>query len=66
MNIVKIYEQLNDMKLYVLVDNNTIIDSYYKGEPALSFYIEDDDCKILFDTGYSDIFLKNGYKYLRY
>lgn len=50
------------MKLYVLVDNNTIIDSYFKGEPALSFYIEVDGCKILFDTGYSDLFLENAQK----
>jgi 7,8-dihydropterin-6-yl-methyl-4-(beta-D-ribofuranosyl)aminobenzene 5'-phosphate synthase len=50
------------MNLYVIVDNNTIIDKYYKGEPALSFYIEDNDCKILFDTGYSDIFLENARK----
>lgn len=50
------------MKLYVLVDNNTIIDSYYKGEPALSFYIETQNCKVLFDTGYSDLFLENAQK----
>ena len=50
------------MKLTVLVDNNTLIDSYYLGEPALSFYIEDEDKKILFDTGYSDIFLLNAKK----
>lgn len=47
------------MKLTVLCDNNTIIDQYYLGEPALSFYIEDSDKKILFDTGYSGVFLKN-------
>lgn len=47
------------MKLTVLCDNNTIIDQYYLGEPALSFYIEDGDKKILFDTGYSGVFLKN-------
>lgn len=47
------------MKLTVLVDNNTIIDSYFIGEPGLSFYIEDDNKKILFDTGYSNIFLNN-------
>ncbi|MBR3227832.1 MAG: MBL fold metallo-hydrolase [Erysipelotrichaceae bacterium] len=47
------------MKLKVLVDNNTYIDEYYLGEPALSFYIEDEGKKILFDTGYSDVFLKN-------
>lgn len=28
------------MKLTVLVDNNTYIDQYYLGEPALSYYIE--------------------------
>ncbi|MGX7148191.1 MBL fold metallo-hydrolase [Enterococcus ureasiticus] len=47
------------MKLTVLVDNNVYIDHYYLGEPALSFYIEDGDEKILFDTGYSDVFKKN-------
>ena len=47
------------MKLTVLVDNNTYIDQYYLGEPALSFYIEDGTQKILFDTGYSDVFIKN-------
>ena len=47
------------MKLKVLVDNNTYIDHYYYGEPALSYYIEDGDKKILFDAGYSDIFIKN-------
>jgi 7,8-dihydropterin-6-yl-methyl-4-(beta-D-ribofuranosyl)aminobenzene 5'-phosphate synthase len=38
------------MKLTVLVDNNTFIDEYLLGEPALSFYLEDGDQKILFDT----------------
>ena len=47
------------MKLTVLVDNNTYIDQYYAGEPAVSYYIEIDDLKILFDTGYSHIFIKN-------
>lgn len=47
------------MKLKVLVDNNTYIDEYYFGEPALSFYIEEDNNKILFDTAYSNIFLEN-------
>lgn len=50
------------MRLRVLVDNNTNIDDYYLGEPGLSIYIEDDDAKILFDTGYSDIFLTNAKK----
>ena len=37
------------MKLTVLVDNNTFIDEYYLGEPAVSYYIEDENTKILFD-----------------
>lgn len=47
------------IKLKVLEDNNTFIDKYYLGEPAVSYYIEDEDIKILFDTGYSDAFIKN-------
>lgn len=47
------------MKIKVLLDNNTYIDQYYFGEPAVSYYIEIDDRKILFDTGYSDILIKN-------
>lgn len=47
------------MNIKVLMDNNTYIDQYYLGEPAVSYYIEIDDKKILFDTGYSDAFIKN-------
>lgn len=47
------------MKLTVLVDNNTYIDQYYLAEPAVSYYLEDEKLRILFDTGYSDVFLKN-------
>ncbi len=47
------------MKLTVLVDNNTFIDQYYIGEPALSFFIEDAETKVLFDTGYSDVCIQN-------
>jgi len=50
------------MKLTVLVDNNTIIDRYFLGEPGVSYFIECDDRKYLFDTGYSDIFLRNATK----
>jgi len=50
------------MRLTVLVDNNTFIDRYFYGEPALSFFIELKNKKILFDTGYSDIFIKNARK----
>ena len=50
------------MKLTVLVDNNTLIDRYYIGEPGLSYYIEDGDRRILFDTGYSNVFVINAKK----
>lgn len=50
------------MKVTVLVDNNTLIDRCYWGEPGVSFYIQDGDTKVLFDTGYSDIFIKNAKK----
>lgn len=47
------------MKLTVLVDNNTYIDAYYVGEPAVSYYLETEDKRILFDTGYSRVFMDN-------
>ena len=50
------------MKITVLVDNNSRIDNYLLAEPALSFFIEYKSKKILFDTGYSNIFLKNAEK----
>ncbi len=53
---------LQDMKLTILVDNNTYIDKYYYGEPAVSYYIETEDKRVLFDTGYSDIVLRNAEK----
>ncbi|MCD4719105.1 MAG: MBL fold metallo-hydrolase [Desulfobacula sp.] len=50
------------MQLTVLVDNNTLIDRYFLAEPGLSFLIEDEGLTFLFDTGYSDIFIKNAQK----
>jgi 7,8-dihydropterin-6-yl-methyl-4-(beta-D-ribofuranosyl)aminobenzene 5'-phosphate synthase len=50
------------MKLTVLVDNNTFIDRYFQGEPGVSYFVEADGRKILFDAGYSDIFIKNAQK----
>jgi Metal-dependent hydrolases of the beta-lactamase superfamily II len=47
------------MKLKVLVDNNTFIDQYYYGEPAVSYYIEADNLQLLYDVGYSDLYIKN-------
>lgn len=49
------------IKITVLVDNNTLIDSYFCGEPGVCYYIEADNKKILFDTGYSDIFIDNAH-----
>ena len=50
------------MKLTVLIDNNTLIDRYFLGEPGASYLIEDEGKKILFDVGYSDAFIKNARK----
>ncbi|MCG8634661.1 MAG: MBL fold metallo-hydrolase [Desulfobacterales bacterium] len=50
------------MKLTVLIDNNTLIDRYFSAEPGLSLLIEDRDTKVLFDTGYSDLFIRNALK----
>ncbi len=47
------------MNLHVLVDNNTLIDKYYLAEPGFSVLIEEEDTRILLDTGYSDIFIRN-------
>lgn len=50
---------LTMIKTTVLVDNNTLIDKYLVGEPAFSVFIECDGKKILFDAGYSDVFMMN-------
>ncbi len=50
------------MKLTVLVDNNTLIDRYFYGEPGISYFIADEDKRILFDVGYSDVFIRNAQK----
>jgi len=47
------------MELTVLADNNTLIDRYFLAEPALSFFIQDGSTRILFDCGYSDVFIRN-------
>ena len=51
-----------EMKLTVLMDNNTFIDRYFIAEPAVSYLIECEGKKILFDAGYSDAFLINARK----
>jgi 7,8-dihydropterin-6-yl-methyl-4-(beta-D-ribofuranosyl)aminobenzene 5'-phosphate synthase len=50
------------MDLTLLSDNNTLIDRYFLGEPGFSAYIEDRDVRILFDVGYSGIFIANAQK----
>ncbi len=50
------------MKLKVLEDNNTFIDMYYLAEPGVSYYIEDEGDKILFDVGYSSVVVENAKK----
>ncbi len=47
------------MELTVLVDNDTLIDNYYLGEPGVCYYLEDGEKKILMDVGYSDICIHN-------
>ncbi|HYE83896.1 MAG TPA: MBL fold metallo-hydrolase [Clostridia bacterium] len=50
------------MKVTVLVDNNTMIDRYFLGEPGVSFYIQESGKNIIFDVGYSDAFIRNAQK----
>jgi 7,8-dihydropterin-6-yl-methyl-4-(beta-D-ribofuranosyl)aminobenzene 5'-phosphate synthase len=50
------------LNLTVLVDNNTLIDRYFVGEPGISLFLEADGLRVLFDTGYSDAFLRNAAK----
>ena len=50
------------MKITVLTDNNSLIDQYYLAEPAFCLFIEEDNRRILFDTGYSNVFRRNGEK----
>ncbi|MBU1003395.1 MAG: MBL fold metallo-hydrolase [Proteobacteria bacterium] len=47
------------MKATILVDNNTIIDRYFLGEPGLSVLIEQDGLRVLLDCGYSGVFIEN-------
>lgn len=47
------------MELTVLVDNNTLIDRYFLGEPGFSVFLEDGGVPVLFDTGYSDVVIRN-------
>ena len=50
------------MKISVLVDSNTLALRYFKAEWGISLLIEEEKHKILFDVGYSGIFIENAYK----
>lgn len=50
------------MKIAILSDNNTKIDKYFLAEPALSFYIQEENKAVLFDCGYSNVFINNANK----
>jgi len=50
------------MQLTVLVDNHTLIDRYLVGEPGISLLVRDADVTVLFDVGYSGLFLANALK----
>jgi 7,8-dihydropterin-6-yl-methyl-4-(beta-D-ribofuranosyl)aminobenzene 5'-phosphate synthase len=50
------------MELFILVDNATLTDRYFRAEPGFSLFLEDGETRILFDTGYSDLFIENARK----
>lgn len=50
------------MKLTVLADSNTFIDHYFLAEPGVSYFLEVDGKRILYDVGYSDVFIRNAQK----
>lgn len=47
------------MILRLLVENNSLYDTFFHAEHGFSAYIEDEGKKILYDTGYSNAFIKN-------
>ena len=47
------------MKVTLLLENHSMFNKFYNAEHGFSAWIEDEDKKILFDTGYSDKFIKN-------
>jgi 7,8-dihydropterin-6-yl-methyl-4-(beta-D-ribofuranosyl)aminobenzene 5'-phosphate synthase len=50
------------LKIKVLIDNNTLVDRYFLGEPGVCYFLECEGKKLLFDLGYSDAYLENGNK----
>jgi len=48
------------MRISILVDNNTL--EFLSAEFGFSCYVEVDNKKLLFDTGYSNVFIENAFK----
>jgi len=53
---------MSGISITVLVDNSTLTDRYLLAEPGLSVYLETEGLKILFDCGYSDLFIRNAHR----
>jgi len=47
------------MKTTLLLENNSLFNRFLNAEHGYSAWIEDEDVKVLYDTGYSDKFIKN-------
>lgn len=47
------------LRITLLTEDSTLPDMYYTAEHGLCLLLETDDKKILFDTGYSDVFIRN-------
>lgn len=50
------------MELTVLMDDNILHNTYLRGEHGLSYLLESSEYKMLFDAGYSELFLYNADK----
>ncbi|MFA5528459.1 MAG: MBL fold metallo-hydrolase [Peptostreptococcales bacterium] len=50
------------MKLTVLMENNAIVGNYMTSESALSFFLEVDGKRVLWDMGYSGAYIENAMK----
>lgn len=50
------------MRIRILSDNNTLVDRYFEGEPGFSALVDTGECRVLFDTGFSDLFQRNAQK----
>jgi 7,8-dihydropterin-6-yl-methyl-4-(beta-D-ribofuranosyl)aminobenzene 5'-phosphate synthase len=61
-HLIETEKRMSGMRLTVLVDNNIPGGEKYYAEHGLSFFIEEGGSRILFDTGCSDILLRNACK----